>query len=143
MEITSATPYRTGLVDLLQNAKLPVEDLPETLDGFVVALDGDEVIGAAGAEKYGQYGLLRSVVVKREFRGQGIARLLIERIGKYAASQNISKLFLLTETASDYFERKGFVKISRDEVPEALKASSEFAHVCPVSAIVMFQLLIP
>jgi amino-acid N-acetyltransferase len=49
----------------------------------------------------------------------------------------INWLYLLTETASEYFEAKGYERISREDAPAALSASSEFSHVCPVSAIVM------
>jgi amino-acid N-acetyltransferase len=43
----------------------------------------------------------------------------------------------LTETADKYFNKKGYRAIAREQVPEQIKASSEFNHVCPVSAVVM------
>ena len=46
-------------------------------------------------------------------------------------------MYMFTETAPQYFERKGYEKISRDSVPKSIHASSEFSSVCPVSAIVM------
>ncbi|MDT3401139.1 MULTISPECIES: arsenic resistance N-acetyltransferase ArsN2 [Mucilaginibacter] len=142
MEIKAAQPYKAEVVELLSLAKLPYADLPETLNNFFVAINDGEVIGAAGVEIYGSNGLLRSVVIHPNFRKQGIAAQLLQKIEATALDQNMTKLFLLTETAPGHFENHGFKRISREEVPEPLKASSEFSHVCPVSAVVMSKPLI-
>jgi len=142
MEIRNAQPYRTQLVNLLSNAGLPFEDLPQQLDNFIVAIVDHLVAGAAGMETYGDSGLLRSVVVKPAFRGKGIANELLKTIETLALDEGVNQLILLTETAKGYFENKGFHLINREEVPEAVKASTEFSHVCPVSAIVMSKTLI-
>ncbi len=128
---------RQDVVRLLQTEKLPVDDLPASLENFFVARDENTVIGNIGLELYGSCGLLRSLVVDRAYRNQHIASLLIEQLEQYALTKGVHCMYLLTETAPQYFERKGYQKITRTEVPEVLKASSEFGHVCPVSAIVM------
>jgi amino-acid N-acetyltransferase len=137
MEISSAVDYRQSIVAVLEAEKLPVDDLPETLDNFLVATKNGLLIGVGGLEIYGAYGLLRSLAVLPGYRNKGVAGKLIGRLESLAASKYLKELYLLTETAPEYFAGKGFKKITRDEVPDEVKQSSEFSHVCPVSAIVM------
>jgi len=141
MIIEKAQSHRKAVVELLSAEKLPVADLPETLENFIVAIADAGVIGVAGFEVYGNYGLLRSVTVRSDVRNKGIAGKLLCRIDALSNLKGLTELYLLTETAPDYFERKGFQKIGRDEVPDIVKQSSEFSHVCPVSAIVMYKAL--
>jgi amino-acid N-acetyltransferase len=137
MEIQTADKHRATVVTLLKAEKLLTDDLPESLENFVVATDAEGVIGVAGLEVYGQYGLLRSVAVRADKRDRGIAKELIKEIEALATGKGLTELFLLTETASVYFGRKGYEQISRAEVPAEVQASSEFSYACPQSAIVM------
>jgi amino-acid N-acetyltransferase len=141
--IKAGDNHRSMIIALLQTEKLPVEDLPASLDNFFVALTGDTVTGAIGLEQYGNNALLRSMVVSREHRNKSIAFNLVRQLESYGSSLGISSIYLLTETAPTYFEKKGYIKINREDVPEELRASSEFSHVCPVSAIVMKKDLQP
>jgi len=128
---------RSAVTNLLASLKLPVEDLPSVLDNFVVATGNDAIIGVAGLELYGDYGLLRSVAVDEAWRNKNIAAALVSAIEDTARQKGLKAIILLTETADAYFAKKGYSKINRDDVPVAVKASSEFSHVCPVSAAVM------
>lgn len=140
MNISEATPaMRAEIIALLQSQKLPVEDLPARLDAFFVAQEEDKVIGLIGMEHYGEYGLLRSMAVHPDFRNQHIAADLVDTLEQRAAAAGIKAIYLLTETAAGYFIKKGFSTIQREAVPDAVKASSEFSHVCPVSATVMVK----
>ena len=94
-----------------------------------------------GVEAYGSYGLLRSLAVHPDYRGTGIAGKLIAHIEGLSILKGVIEIYLLTETAPEYFKTKGFAQIQRNEVPAQVKASSEFSHVCPVSAIVMKKLI--
>lgn len=138
MHIEKATDERRGeIIGLLQSQKLPSEDLPSVLCDFYTAIEDGKVIGLIGMERYGHYGLLRSMVVHPDYRNKKIAKALVKAIEETAALSGISLMFLLTETAEKYFEKKGYDVITRDEVPNDVKASAEFSHVCPVSATVM------
>jgi amino-acid N-acetyltransferase len=141
MEIINAASYKDEIVDLLKAEKLPVDDLPASLENFLVATENDEVVGTVGLEYYGEYALLRSLAVKKENRSSGLAGNLLTKIEGLAQSNNAKEIFLLTETAPDYFTQKGYLTVSRAEVPVHVQQSSEFSHVCPVSAIVMKKLL--
>jgi amino-acid N-acetyltransferase len=82
------------------------------------------------------------MVVDKNYRGKNIASQLVQQLEDYATTIGIDEMYLLTETAPEYFKKKGYEQISRDEVPKPIQASSEFSQVCPVSAIVMKKLLI-
>jgi len=142
MIIDQAQPHRKAVIELLSAEKLPVADLPEILEHFIVAIENAQVTGVAGLELYGDYGLLRSLAVKPDRRNQGIAGKLLHEIDILGRSKGLRELYLLTETAPGYFEGKGYRQIGREAVPEPVRASSEFSHVCPVSAVVMSKSLI-
>jgi amino-acid N-acetyltransferase len=138
MNIFAAVPeMRDEIIDLLHSQQLPVADLPLILTDFFVAKDAGKIIGVIGMERYGAFGLLRSMAVHPGYRNQHIAASLVQELENRAESTGIEAMYLLTETASGYFSRKGFITAERDQVPDAVKSSSEFSHVCPVSAIVM------
>lgn len=131
------TKGRDAIVDLLQSEKLPIEDLPVDLPNFFIASDKGIVVGAIGLEIYDRDGLLRSLVVKPEYRKMEIAAGLIKEVEKLGRSLGLNNIYLLTETAQEYFARKGYQLIERKNAPPALQQSSEFSHACPASAALM------
>jgi len=138
MRIIKATEQsRNEIINLLKSNNLPAGDLPEVLNEFYTALDGQRIVGLIGMERYSHYGLLRSMVVHPEYRNKQIAKKLVQLLEQKAASSGIITMYLLTETAEKYFSRNNYQMITRKEVPEALFRSSKFSHVCPVSATVM------
>ncbi len=128
---------RQAIINLLQTAKLPVDDLPVELNNFFVACVNEVVVGAAGIELYETYGLLRSLVVNGNYRNLSIAAKLVEAVERKAVELQLAGIYLLTETAQGYFDKKGYTNINRGDVPLAVRQSSEFSHVCPVTAVVM------
>ena len=141
MIISKANNYKANVVALLATEKLPVADLPEHLDNFLVALEHGELIGVAGIEIYGQSALLRSVAVQPSDRNKGVGEKLLHRIEDLARSRGINAIYLLTETASGYFIKKNYQQITRNKVPDDVLGSTEFSFVCPHSAIVMKKIL--
>lgn len=138
MRIIKATEQsRNEIINLLKSNNLPAEDLPKELDEFYTAMDGQRIVGLIGMERYSHYGLLRSMVVHPDYRNKQIAKKLVQLLEQKAASSGIITMYLLTETAEKYFSRNNYQLITRKEVPEPLFRSSEFSHVCPVSATVM------
>jgi amino-acid N-acetyltransferase len=85
--------------------------------------------------------LLRSVAVSAGYRGKGIANQLLDNLERFAAAKPLREIYLLTETAPEYFSNKGYQKITRAQVPAEVQQSTEFNHVCPQSAIVMKKTL--
>lgn len=124
---------------LLRKAKLPVLGVADGLDSFIVAESPGGIVGVAGLERYGRDGLLRSVAVSSEWRGCGIGRALTTEVLDIAAREKLASVYLLTESAADFFPRHGFRRIARSEVAEAVRASAEFMELCPASAVAMVR----
>jgi phosphinothricin acetyltransferase len=129
---------------LLQAADLPLAGAREHFTHFVVALDRDRIVGAAGLERYGgEVALLRSVILDPPHRGGGAGRLLVARALGRAAREGVRDVVLLTTTADAFFGHLGFVRIDRGDVPQALLASKELTGACPTTAVVMRRRLAP
>ena len=126
------------LQQLLKANKLPSSDLK--LEGsFFIGYHNAEgiLIGSGGLEQYGNTGLLRSIAVDEKLRGLALGKEIVDNIIEKAKQLKIKDLYLLTETAHNYFLKKGFQDVPRDAVPDAIKQSTEFSQVCQVSATVM------
>ena len=139
----AATGDLAAIRTLLGAAGLPSEDVADHLAHFVVAEDGVQVVGVGGLEACGAYGLIRSFAVAADYRGQGIAHSLFERLWEHAGELGMEALYLLTTGAADYFARLGFAVVARDEVPQAIRATRQFANLCPASAVLMRRPLRP
>ena len=138
--IRAAVPGDHARVATLLTANaLPLDGLPASLDGFVVAEDGDALVGVAGLEPCGDDALLRSVAVDVSRRGHGLGHALVTRVLAEAAHRRIDTLYLLTTTAERWFPSFGFTTITRADVPDALRATAEFRGACPASATVMMR----
>ena len=125
------------IVTLLTSVALPLDGLQEHLETTLVARMNDEIIGCAALELYGDLALLRSVAVDKSHHGQGLGLYLTKASLDLAQQRGISRVYLLTETAGEFFPRFGFKSIGRSEVPEAVQQSVEFTSACPVNAMVM------
>lgn len=136
----SPLPPPGTVADLLRAGGLPAGDIGhhEHTTVWTAMVDG-RIGGAAVLEQYECYGLLRSVVVAQPHRGQGWARLLTEKALSAARKADLVAVYLLTETAADYFFGLGFVAIGRQAVPPIVRQSAEFAALCPDTAIAMVR----
>jgi N-acetylglutamate synthase and related acetyltransferases len=122
---------------LLEASQLPGSDIDLGKQFFLVALHDQTVIGTIALEIYNDSALLRSFVVDAKFRSQKIGERLYREALALGKQKGIAHLFLLTTTADRYFDRLSWQRIGRDEVPEAIGATTEFASLCPLSSIVM------
>jgi len=104
--------------------------------------DAGRLCGCGGIEVYGDVGLLRSLAVPPDQRGRGFGLALARRLVGWSVEHGLRELYLLTETAAGFFERKiGFDVVTRDEAPPEIRATDEFARQCPASAVLMRQRL--
>jgi amino-acid N-acetyltransferase len=127
-----------GAVEQLLTASgLPVDGVADALGTFMVAESDGRIVGVVGLEICCEHALLRSTAVAPEWRDRGLGRRLVEQIIADAESRNIRALYLLTTTAERYFPSFGFVKTTRDAVPEPIRHTGEFVSACPASATVM------
>ncbi len=135
-----------AIIILLKNTKLPPDGIEAHLENFLIirhpeAVAGSEfLVGTVGLEIYGKSALLRSLAVHPDFQGKGLGTRLVNRITEAAKKKDIHRLFLLTDTAEDYFKKKGFAIVPRDQVPEAMKQSIEFTTLCTSSPSMMREI---
>lgn len=142
--IRPARPGDLAAVErLLRGAELPVDGVADALGDFVVAEAAGAIVGVAGLETAGENALLRSVAVDPAWRSAGVGRALVERIVAYAEARGVPGLYLLTTTAERWFPAFGFAPVGREMVPADVRATREFASVCPSSATVMCRLCAP
>jgi amino-acid N-acetyltransferase len=124
------------VIALLQESNLPISDLDEQKELFAL-LQNNEVAGTAGLEFFDNCALLRSVSVRKDLQGNGLGKFINHELEKISRQRGVDCLYLLTTTARDFFGKEGYEVISRDDVPESIKGTSEFSSVCPSSATVM------
>ncbi|HET9599316.1 MAG TPA: arsenic resistance N-acetyltransferase ArsN2 [Anaeromyxobacteraceae bacterium] len=139
-ELADAVPAdRDAVAALLASCGLPHQDLAPDLLHFIVARSGGRVVGVIGLEVHGEDGLLRSLAVADDHRGEGIARRLYASLLGRARGVGVTRLYLLTTGARGFFEMLGFRAVDRDGVPAAIRATEEFRVLCPASAICMVR----
>jgi N-acetylglutamate synthase-like GNAT family acetyltransferase len=126
-----------AMMALLDAEGLPTDGVAEAIAHFQVLDEGGGIIAAAGVEPHGASALLRSVVVAPAHRGRGFARRLTESMVQHARELGHDSLYLLTTDADEYFAGLGFTRVSRDRVPEEIRASRQYCEQCPDTAVVM------
>ena len=125
------------ILTLLKAAALPVAGIESHIETALVARDSARLLGCAAVEVYGQAGLLRSVAVEVEHRGEGWGERLTKAALELARQRGVRDIYLLTTTAGHFFPRFGFTAIPRAELDPALNQSEELRGACPASALVM------
>ncbi len=126
-----------AILTLLNVCILPTEGVDAVLPTMLVASEGEYLIGCAALEMYGTVALLRSVAIHPAQRSRMLGQQLVQTILDHARSLRIHEVYLLTETASEYFPRFGFRLIDRSAVAPAIQRSVEWEVACPVSAHAM------
>ncbi|PMS19802.1 GNAT family N-acetyltransferase [Trinickia dabaoshanensis] len=142
--IRSAQPGDyAAICALLAREGLPIDDVHDDAPArFHVAFGDDGVLlGCVAIERYGPEALLRSLAVLPELRRGGLGAALVATIERQAAACQAERVFLLTTTARAYFEARGYRAVDRSEASSAVRASTQFASICPQSAVCMMKRL--
>jgi amino-acid N-acetyltransferase len=127
---------------LLTESGLPTSDLTRRhLTHFFGCGSDTELAGVVGLEPYGDVALLRSLAVAVPHRCAGLGTRLVAHAERHAQNQGVKSLYLLTTTAEAFFLRRGYARVPREEAPAAIKATREFAGICPVSSAFMVKYL--
>ncbi|MBK5258087.1 MAG: GNAT family N-acetyltransferase [Thermoanaerobaculia bacterium] len=138
IEIEPATLNDVGSIKALLIANnLPTDGVDEHWRTFVVAREGQRMVGCGGSETYQVAALLRSITVDPDYRNHGLGRKLVRQLLDRLASRGLREFYLLTTDAEGYFKKRGFKTIDRDEVHPQLLASTQFQDECPKTAICM------
>jgi len=137
---TKSDSYLQAL-HLLESNKLNTSDITDEKVRLWSAEDAGVLVGVIGFEQSLDIGLLRSLVVTKEYQNRGIAGHLCKIVFDYTAHRNIKHLCLLTETASNFFSHIGFVEIDRINAPEGLRKTEQFTSLCSKSAKCMLRIV--
>lgn len=133
-----------SLKTLLATSGLPSEDLTEQhLEHFIILAQGGRVVGSVGIEKMGEEALLRSLAVDVMMRGEGFGKRLLQDIEGHALGNGVHRLYLLTTSADGFFEHHGYQRLDRSAVPESIRSTTQFAHLCPTGALCLYKKLSP
>lgn len=125
---------------LLEAEGLPVDDLLPSHLAFAAG-PGERLAGVIGLERHGDTGLLRSLVVASEARGQGVGDALVAALEADAAAQGLTELWLLTTSADAFFLQLGYVRRARADAPPVVRGTAQFSTLCPASAVLMSKRL--
>ena len=121
---------------LLERLRLPLDGLSAQFpEAFVVVRDGSIVVAVAGLELYGDTAILRSVAVDTTLQRRGLGKRLVADRMAAAERSEVSRVYLLANTAYEFFLALGFKPIRRTEAPPALATTSEFGAIGPASAV--------
>lgn len=93
-----------------------IEKLMEQGVAFFVTRQDGVAAGCGGIELFGtEYGEVKRMYVRPQFRGLGLAKLMVEHLAAYARQHNIHLLRLETgihqKEAIALYERMGFQKV--------------------------------
>lgn len=137
--ITTDTDFQS-FRSLLKSSSLPSDDLNMQRDLLVACVEDGQMVGTGALEIYGAYGLLRSLSVKLGTRGKALGTSLTNHLIDEARKRGLKGIYLLTENARGFFQRKGFIDVNRDQVPGELHASSELSRAYQKSAAMKLDL---
>ena len=127
---------------LLREAQLPTSDLTAAhLEHFIACGSAEALDGVIGLEVYPPYALLRSLAVASAKRGNGIGQTLLAEAERYAQYRGAREIYLLTTSAESFFRHAHYTRVARDDVPQAIRSTREFASLCPANAAVMRKII--
>jgi amino-acid N-acetyltransferase len=127
-----------AITRLLNESGLNASDLnPAHTGSFLLLCDADKILACGAVERFDQSGLVRSVAVRASHRGQGLATRLMRSLETHAKHRGVDRLYLLTQSATAFFSRLNYDRCDRSLAPESIRASSQFARLCPSTAVSM------
>jgi amino-acid N-acetyltransferase len=106
----------------------PIAEISENVRDFVVAEQGDRIVGCGALHLYGTHlAEIRSIAVTAENKGQGAGRALVQALLAESRRHCVLCVCLFTRTPR-FFSHLGFRVARRTELPD--KIYKDCAH-CP------------
>ncbi|MEZ4403521.1 MAG: UDP-N-acetylmuramate--L-alanine ligase [Kofleriaceae bacterium] len=124
---------------LLASVELPVDDASDLdLPHFFMLRNEHGVVGAVALEVLGEDAILRDLAVSMQARGQGLGWILADVVVQWARFRGVRRIYLLTETASDFFAAKlGFRVVDRTTVSPEVAGTSTFQRSTDTKFVAM------
>jgi N-acetylglutamate synthase-like GNAT family acetyltransferase len=109
-------------------AHLPPWGIDEHLHNFCVAEQDRRIVGCGGYEAYpaGECALVRSMAVDESLRGSGLGTRILEWVEERAKNAGLTRLYLFTMDAHDFYLRLGWDDATLDDIPEAAHESTQY-----------------
>jgi UDP-N-acetylmuramate: L-alanyl-gamma-D-glutamyl-meso-diaminopimelate ligase len=132
-------PDMAAIRGLLEATKLPLEPAGDTQFGsFYVLRNERGVVGCVALEVVGDDAILRALAVDSEWRGAGYGWMLADVAVGQARWRGVRRIYLLTETASDFFAAKfGFRVVDRSTVGRGVAATETFMQPTAAGLVAM------
>ena len=109
MESTRIRDTEHAAVDaLIAAAGLPLDGIESWRAHQLVTRDRGGIAATAALEIHGADAVLRSVAVAADRRGEGLGDAVVRAALVHARSAGVATVYLLTETAPEFFRRFGF-----------------------------------
>jgi len=94
------------------------DEISTNIRSYILAFRGDELLGFCALHIHTvSLAEIRSLIVKDGFRGMKIGENLVNKSTKEASLLGVKKILCLTYKES-FFQRLGFVEISKESLPE-------------------------
>lgn len=135
LDIVDSVPNNLSEVEsLLQINNLSSEGVAQFFQYYLILKSNQTILGVCGLEPYNSVGLLRSLAIQPKIQNKGLGTILLHAMIDKARELHIENLYLLTNTAENFYLKNGFCTIPREFAPQAIQTTGEFSHMCPVSS---------
>ena len=105
---------------------------------FFVLRNEDGTVGCVSLEVLGDDAILRALAVDPKFRGAGYGWMLADMAVSQARWRGVRRIYLLTDTASDFFAAKfGFRVVDRSTLSKQVAASETFTQPAEAQQVAM------
>lgn len=93
------------------------EEMANTIRSYYIAKEGDEIVGFCALHIYSPtLAEVRSLIVKEDFRSQGVGKNLVSLLLDEGKKLGIEEVLVLTYQEV-FFKSLGFVVIEKEEIP--------------------------
>ncbi len=115
---------------MLESVNLAVPQRDDVMASFFTLRNEHGLAGVVALEVHGDDAILHSLAVNPDSRGVGYGWMLADMAVSQARWRGVRRIYLLTETASDFFAAKfGFRVVDRSTLSKAIAQSETFVHI--------------
>ncbi|WP_257348075.1 GNAT family N-acetyltransferase [Pseudalkalibacillus decolorationis] len=132
-----------SIKQFVTQAGLSSEGIDECIRSFVILeTDKKKMAGTVGLERYGKNGLIRSLVLDKDYSSEELLLRLLTSVLRHAEQQGIEKAYLLTRVTT-IFHTLGFTETAHEHVPQILLASPHIQQYDKDQIAIMKRSLVP
>jgi len=94
------------------------DEVATNIRSYMLALDGDNIIGYMALHIHSpRLGEVRSLIVKEEYRGKKIGKMLVQSAIDEAITIGLEEVLVLTYLP-EFFKKLSFIEIDKSDIPE-------------------------